>query len=101
MAIAKICDVCGTPYEPYGTIIEQEEDTSATDNPIEIDEDTLDDADYDFANTGEEPEINGMRFLTIDPYGSVQYSHEMMDLCEDCRDAITNYIQGLMPQNNS
>lgn len=101
MAIAKICDVCGATYEPYGTIIEQEEDTSATGNPIEIDEDNLYDADYDFTATGEEPEINGMRFLTIDAYGSVQYNHEMMDLCENCRNAIANYIQGLMPQNNS
>lgn len=95
---AKICDICGRTYEPYGTVIEQEEELTPSSDADIIDDESLDDADYDFTATGEEPEINGLRFLTIDEYGTVQYEHEMMDTCETCRDmliklrtAITNY----------
>ena len=100
MAIAKICDICGTTYEPYGTVIDQEGDMTGDDTYDAIDEENLADADYEFDATGEAPEINGMRFLTVDEYGTVQYSHEMMDLCEDCRDSIQAYIESLMPENN-
>lgn len=83
---AKICDICGRTYEPYGTVIEQEEELTPSGDADIINDESLDDADYDFTATGEEPEINGFRFLTIDEYGTVQYEHEMMDMCETCRD---------------
>ena len=100
MSFAKKCDICGELYEPYGTVVDQEEDvTAGTDDTTIIDDDNLADADYEFDATGEVPEINGLRWLTVDEYGNVQYSHPIMDICEDCRDAIQGYIETLMPEN--
>ena len=102
MSFAKKCDICGELYEPYGTVIDQEEDATATaeDNEdIIISDENLANADYDFDATGEAPEINGFRWLTVDEYGNVQYSHTIWDICETCRDAIMDYIVTLMPEN--
>ena len=82
--IAKICDCCGRTYEPYGTVIDQEEDLDQ--NEENLNEETLEDEDADYEVLEEAPEINGMMYTTIDAYGTKQYSHEMRDLCETCRD---------------
>jgi hypothetical protein len=93
---AKICDICGRTYEPYGTVIEQEEEMETQDAADIINDDNLADADYDFAATGEEPEINGFRFVTIDEYGSDQYNHELMDTCTTCRDMLLGLRNAIM-----
>lgn len=86
--IGKICDLCGKMYVPYGVVVEQEDSVVEIadiydSEQIELFDDSLEESEPDDAS-GEVPEENGFRFLTIDPYGGIQYEHDKYDLCPDC-----------------
>lgn len=96
--IGKICDLCGRMYVPYGSVIEQEDNVvSVTDilseEQVELfNDDTLEEQEPEDVTT-EVPEENGFRFLTIDPYGDIQYQHDKYDLCQECMTAFKAVIE--------
>lgn len=96
--IGKICDLCGKMYVPYGAIIEQEDVIAEVDDILSeeqqelFDFETLEENEPDDAS-GETPEENGFRFLTIDPYGAIQFEHDKYDLCQDCMTEFKNLIE--------
>lgn len=96
--IGKICDLCGKMYVPYGAIIEQEDVIAPVDDILS--EEAVELLDYETGNpsaeddaSGQTPEENGFRFLTVDPYGAVQYEHEKYDLCPECMSEFKDLIE--------
>ena len=104
--IGKICDLCGKMYAPYGSVVDQEDvvvdvtDILSEEQTELIDPETLDPNEPDGA-AYQEPEENGFRFLTIDPYGTVQYEHDKYDLCPDCMGEIKDLIEELKESQGS
>lgn len=94
--IAKKCSVCGALYRAYNYVdipVSRDDD----DDGQEYDDDEAIDVEVeeDFEPINFEP--NGFEFVTIKEDMDIQYDFENQDLCPECMEVISNFIETNTP----